>query len=93
MKGRPAVGSTSTNEPFGIACVISRSKPEITAKPASAAPWTMIGLTVFKTKAAGTTPRTFISCSIHAVGNATFCRIQHEHTADIALARELMLGA
>ena len=67
MNGRSAVGSTSTIAPFGIACVISISNPEIMVKSASAAPCTMIGLTAFKTKAAGTTPRAFISCSIHAV--------------------------
>ena len=67
MNGRSAVGSTSTMAPFGIACVMSRSKPEIMVKSASAAPCTMIGLTAFSTSAAGTTPRAFISCSIQAV--------------------------
>src|SRR5215475_11227054 len=67
MNGRSPVGSTSTHAPFGIACVMSKSKPEIMVKSAKAAPCTMIGLTAFKTSAAGTTPRAFISCSIHAV--------------------------
>jgi hypothetical protein len=40
---------------------------EIMVKSASAAPWTMIGLTVLSTKAAGTAPRACISFSIHAV--------------------------
>ena len=55
MNGRSPVGSTSTNAPFGIACVMSKSKPEIMQKSASAAPCTMIGLAAFKTKAAGVT--------------------------------------
>src|SRR6516225_1499232 len=52
MNGRSPVGSTSTMAPFAMACVISRSKPEIMVKSANAAPCTMIGLTAFKTSAA-----------------------------------------
>ena len=48
MNGRAAVGSTSTSAPFGIALVISTSKPDIMVKSASAAPCTMIGLTRLK---------------------------------------------
>src|SRR5262249_61181447 len=44
MNGRSPVGSTSTKAPFGITCVMSKSKPEIMVKSASAAPCTMIGL-------------------------------------------------
>src|SRR5262249_6303006 len=67
MHGRCAVGSTSTMAPLAIACVMSRSKPEIMVKPASAAPCTMIGLTALSTSAAGMTPRAVIALSIQAV--------------------------
>src|SRR5215472_9123655 len=39
--------------PFEVARVMSRSKPEIMVQSAKAAPCTMIGLTAFKTSAAG----------------------------------------
>ena len=93
MNGRSPVGSTSTIAPFAIAWVMSKSKPEIMVKSANAAPCTMIGLTVFKTSAAGTTPRAFISCSIHpGGGDAALGGIEHEHAADIARAGELVVG-
>src|SRR6516225_199489 len=38
MNGRSPVGSTSTMAPFAMACMISRSKPEIMVKSANAAP-------------------------------------------------------
>jgi hypothetical protein len=67
MNGRSACGSISTSTPLAIAVVMSQSKPDIMVKSASAAPCTVIGLTRLSTKAAGITPRVFISCSIQAV--------------------------
>src|SRR6266516_769325 len=92
MNGRSPVGSTSTNAPLGIACVMSTSKPEIMVKSASAAPWTMIGLTALSTSAAGMMPRAFISCSIQAVATPPLGGVEHEHAADIAFASELVVG-
>src|SRR6516165_9607247 len=73
MNGRSPVGSTSTIAPFAIACVMSRSKPEIMVKSANAARFHL-----------AQHPRG---------GNAALGGIEHEHAADIALARELVVGA
>ena len=71
--GGSASGSTSTSAPSGTACVISIAKPDIMVKSASAAPCTMIGLTVFSTSAAGDDRRApAISCSIQAVATPPF---------------------
>src|SRR5262245_40461088 len=92
MNGCPPVGSTSTMTPFAIACVISRSKPEIMVKSANAAPCTMIGLGVQDQR------RRHDAARCHLVqhpggGDAAFGGIEHEHAADIVLAGELVIGA
>jgi hypothetical protein len=61
IRGRSPPGSISISAPFGIAWVMSSLKPEIRVMPASAAPWTMIGLTLLSTNAAGTIFRAAIS--------------------------------
>ena len=54
---------------------MSRSKPEIMVKSASAAPWTMIGLARLRTRAAGITPRgSYPYVRIHDLRHTFICR-------------------
>ena len=79
MKGRSAVGSISTVAPLGMAPRYRQSKPEIIVKSASAAPCTMIGLTVLRTSAAGHNPTRFHFMQHPRGCNTALGSIENQH--------------
>src|SRR5262249_45735463 len=92
MNGRSPVGSTSTMTPFAMACVISRSKPEIMVKSERRA------LHHDRVDGVQDPRRRHDAARCHLVqhpggGDSAFGDIEHEHAADIVLAGELVIGA